>query len=228
MSTKPFYDRLAEGLAEKLDVDTAAASIRRPGHRYFCIGDRLRDPSGLRAIELGFGSVSRATLFHSMFASFEAADISATRLLDGQSVSFAYRDVNLDEDWPWADASLDVVIAMMVFEHLFDPFHSFRELARILAPGGQAFVNLPNVGALSCRLQLLAGGMPVTSSPNWFERREWDGGHLHLFTIDLVRRVAELYGLRIAALYPVGRLVAVKRLWPSLLCHEISFVLEKR
>lgn len=227
MNTKPFYDRHAENLAERLDVEAAAASIREPGHRYFCIGDRLRDPSGLRAVELGFGSISRATLFASMFASFEAADISATRLLGGQPVSFAYRDVNLDEDWPWPDASFDVAIAMMVFEHLFDPFHTFAELARILAPGGRAFVNLPNVGSLRCRLQLLAGRMPVTSTADWFERREWDGGHLHLFTIDLVRRVAELNGLRIAALYPVGRLVAVKRLWPGLLCHEISFVLEK-
>ncbi len=228
MNTKPFYDRHAEELAETLDVEAAAAAIRQPGHRYFCIGDRLPDPSGLRAVELGFGSISRATLFASMFASFEAADISATRLLGGQPVSFAYRDVNLDEDWPWPDGAFDVAIAMMVFEHLFDPFHTFAELARILAPGGQAFVNLPNVASLRCRLQLLAGRMPVTSTVDWFQRREWDGGHLHLFTIDLVRRVAELNGLRIAALYPVGRLVAVKRLWPGLLCHEISFVLEKR
>lgn len=227
MSTKAFYDRNAEELAETLDLDRASAEIRRPGNRYFCILDYLPDPGKLRAVELGFGTVSRATLFSSLFADFEAADISATRLLGGQSVTFAYRDVDLDEDWPYEDGGLDVIIAMMVFEHLFDPFHTFAELARVLAPGGLAFVNLPNIASVRCRMQLLAGRMPVTSMPDWFVKRQWDGGHLHCFTIELVRRVCALNGLRIARIYPVGQFAGIKRLWPGLLCHEISFVIEK-
>ena len=142
-------------------------------------------------------------------------------------VDFACRDVDLDEDWPYEDGTFDVVIAMMVLEHLFDPFHSFAELARVLRPGGLGFVNLPNIGSIKCRLQLLAGRLPVTSQSDWFELRQWDGGHLHYFTASSVRRVAALNGLRLRRLYPVGRLPAVKGLWPALLCHEISYVLEK-
>lgn len=227
MSTKAFYDRNAEELAETLDLARAGAEVRRPGNRYFCVLDHLSDPGRLHAVELGFGTVSRAALFSSLFASFEAADISATRLLGGQSVGFSYRDIDLDRDWPYGDGTLDVVIAMMVFEHLFDPFHTFAELARVLKPGGIAFVNLPNIGSVRCRLQLLAGRMPVTSLPDWFEKRQWDGGHLHYFTIALVRRIAALNGLRVVRLYPVGRFAGLKRLWPGLLCHEISYVLEK-
>ena len=185
MSTKAFYDRNAEELAETLDLARAGAEVRRPGNRYFCVLDYLSDPGRLHAVELGFGTVSRAALFSSLFAGFEAADISATRLLGGQSVGFSYRDIDLDRDWPYGDGTLDVVIA------------------------------------------LLAGRMPVTSLPDWFAKRQWDGGHLHYFTIALVRRIAALNGLRVVRLYPVGRFAGLKRLWPGLLCHEISYVLEK-
>ena len=116
---------------------------------------------------------------------------------------------------------------MMIIEHLYDPFRAFRELGRVLRPGGCAFVNLPNIASIKCRLQLLAGRMPVTSSPNWYELRQWDGGHLHYFTVELVRRLAAANGLRLEAVYPVGNLRWLKRLRPSLLCHEISYVLAK-
>ena len=64
----------------------------------------------------------RARYFASIFGQCEAADISATVLLDGRDAGFAYRDFNLDETWALDDASIDAVMAMMVFEHLFDPF----------------------------------------------------------------------------------------------------------
>ena len=66
----------------------------------------------------------------------------------------------------------------------------------------------------------------MTSSADWFDRREWDGNHLHYFTISEVRRLAALNGLRIASIEPVGRFTTLKRMWPSLLAHEITFVLE--
>ena len=227
MSTKPFYDRNATFVAEVSDVEQARSDLQTPGTRYHCVADTLADTGSLSALELGFGSIMRARYFASIFGQFEAADISATVLLDGRDAGFAYRDVNLDEAWPFDDASIDVVMAMMVFEHLFDPFHSFAELARILKPDGTAFVNLPNVGSIKCRWDLLRGRLPMTSTADWFDLRQWDGGHLHYFTIDEVRRVAALSGLRIKQVYPVGGQLWLKKLRPSLFCHEISYVLEK-
>ena len=227
MSTKTFYDRNAAFVAEVLDVEQARKDIETPGTRYYCVSDQLSEPGTLRAVELGFGSINRARYFASLFGSFEAADISATVLLDGQDAGFDYRDVNLDEDWPFEDGGFDVVLAMMVFEHLFDPFHSFAELSRVLKPNGTAFVNLPNIGSIKCRWDILRGRLPVTSTVDWFELRQWDGGHLHYFTIDEVRRVAELNGLRIRKIYPVGARLWLKKLMPGLFCHEISYVFEK-
>lgn len=227
MSTKQFYDRNAAYVGEVADVEQPLEEMQIPGTRYHCVSDQLADPGKLRAVELGFGSINRARCFASLFGAYEAADISATALLDGREAGFAYRDVNLDEDWPFETAEFDVVMAMMVFEHLFDPFHSFSELSRILRPSGTAFINLPNIGSIKCRWDILRGRLPMTSTDDWFELRQWDGGHLHYFTIDEVRRVAALNGLRIRTIYPVGGQLWLKRQWPSLLCHEISYVLEK-
>jgi hypothetical protein len=50
---------------------------------------------------------------------------------------------------------------------------------------------------------------------------------LHYFTVDSVRRLAEVSGLKLVEQRAVGAMAAIKRLRPSLLCHEITYVLEK-
>ena len=119
--------------------------------------------------------------------------------------------------------SVDCTIAMMIIEHLFDPFHSFRAVARITKRGGKAFINLPNIASIRCRLQLLTGQMPITSSYDWYEKREWDGNHLHYFTMADTVRLADLNGLRLDAIHSVGRLQSLKKVRPQLFCHEISY-----
>lgn len=46
---------------------------------------------------------------------------------------------------PFADASFDLVTANMVVEHLDDPARQFREIARVLAPGGIFLFHTPNI-----------------------------------------------------------------------------------
>jgi 2-polyprenyl-3-methyl-5-hydroxy-6-metoxy-1,4-benzoquinol methylase len=45
---------------------------------------------------------------------------------------------------PFSDASFDLVTCNMVVEHLPAPFAIFRELSRVLAPGGTLMVHTPN------------------------------------------------------------------------------------
>lgn len=51
---------------------------------------------------------------------------------------------DLNGTWPFADSSVGVVRAFDVFEHLREPLHTMRELYRVLAPGGWAFVQVPS------------------------------------------------------------------------------------
>jgi ubiquinone/menaquinone biosynthesis C-methylase UbiE len=46
-------------------------------------------------------------------------------------------------DLPFADSSFDVLIASEVVEHLPEPQRVFKELARVLAPGGVLLVTMP-------------------------------------------------------------------------------------
>jgi hypothetical protein len=54
----------------------------------------------------------------------------------------------------------------MVIEHLFNPFHSFREIARTTMPGGHVFINLPLTSSIKNRALVVAGRLPMTSSKN--------------------------------------------------------------
>jgi len=45
---------------------------------------------------------------------------------------------------PFPDASFDLITCNMVVEHLPEPLPVFRELARVLAPGGRMMVHTPN------------------------------------------------------------------------------------
>jgi hypothetical protein len=217
--------------SERVSVDQRTIELLTPGDRYYCITDFLKDGKALAAIEWGFGDTARCAALSRVFGSYIAIDICASTLVGRANLDrkycFLYRDANLNDDLPFADESFDVSIAMMVIEHLFDPFHSFFEIARTTRRGGYVFVNLPLISSFKSRFAVLFGRVLATSVRNWWSLRQWDGGHLHYFNISSVRRLAAENSLRFRRFYPVGKFLEVKRLAPSLLCHEGSFVFQK-
>jgi SAM-dependent methyltransferase len=203
--------------------EQAAPELLGSAHRYRCVFEHLQSDPGKTVVELGFGSPRLLAALAHGCASYTIVDILDRTSAADLPANVTFRQADLSCDFPFADARFDCAVAMMIVEHLFDPFHSFRELARITTPGGKVFVNLPNIASIRCRLELLAGRMPVTSSRDWFEKREWDGNHLHYFTVADTIRLAAISGLRLEAIHPVGKWSGIKRLRPSLLCHEISY-----
>ena len=51
---------------------------------------------------------------------------------------------NLNDRWPFDDNSVGVIRSFDVFEHLKDPLFTMKELYRVLAPGGFAFIQVPS------------------------------------------------------------------------------------
>ena len=225
-----FYERnhaLMRQAAPPRDKQREELALRAGNHRYSAAYSHLKAHPGLNVLELGYGGPGIVDHMAPLAATYHVVDIVDRIEPAHRPANLTVHQSNLDNRFPFSDATFDVVVAMMVIEHLYDPFHAFAEVARVLKPGGAAFVNLPNVGSLRCRLQLLRGQLPVTSQPNWFEIREWDGGHLHYFTVAEVKRLAALSGLGVTGVCPIGALPALKRLRPSLLCHEITYSLAK-
>jgi len=52
--------------------------------------------------------------------------------------------VDLNGPWPWADSSVDEVVAFDIFEHLPDRIHTMNELWRVLKPGARATIEVPS------------------------------------------------------------------------------------
>lgn len=233
---KDFYQRHYQGglkLARPASLADTEARHFAPGKRYHLLMSEL-DPQAQygTAVEIGCSGGDCIVYLGSRmrFEKLIGIDIAFPDGMNKEAGGVQFMQSNGNERLPLADASIDVYVAMMVIEHLFDPFFAFREIQRVLAPGGRAFVNLPLVTSLKNRLRLLSGRLPVTSVPfeRWLVDKEWDGNHLHYFSVDAIHRLAELSGLRVTTLAGVGTQHRLKSLAPRLLANELSFVLEHR
>jgi SAM-dependent methyltransferase len=69
---------------------------------------------------------------------------------------------NLECDpFPFADGSLDVIIANQVLEHVKEVFWIFHEISRTLRVGGRLIMGVPNLASLHNRLLLAVGRQPT-------------------------------------------------------------------
>jgi SAM-dependent methyltransferase len=80
-------------------------------------------------------------------------------LLERQGVHVVGLDLERDA-LPFADASIDVVIANQILEHTKEVFWIWHEVARVLAAGGQLILGVPNLASAHNRLLLLLGRQP--------------------------------------------------------------------
>jgi len=89
------------------------------------------------------------------------------------------------EEQRFADGRFDAVTSSHVIEHVHDPLGFLAECARVTRPGGRVVVVTPNTGSLGRRR--LGAGWIGLDPPR----------HLHLFSRDTLRRLAERAGLRV-------------------------------
>lgn len=65
---------------------------------------------------------------------------------------------DLNQYWPVSDQSVDFAFGLEVIEHLENPRHFFREIARVLKVGGHAFVSTPNNHSWGSKLTFVLRG----------------------------------------------------------------------
>jgi SAM-dependent methyltransferase len=89
---------------------------------------------------------------------------------------------------PFRDGEFEVVLCYDVLEHVFSPNRLLGEIRRVLAPGGAAFLCVPNTLNLANRLLFLAGSFVDVMDTS---HREGDlfSNHIRLFSRALYEKL---------------------------------------
>jgi SAM-dependent methyltransferase len=70
--------------------------------------------------------------------------------------------MNIERDaFPFADESVNIIIANQILEHVKEVFWIFHEATRVLRVGGSLILGVPNLASLHNRMLLLFGRQPT-------------------------------------------------------------------
>jgi SAM-dependent methyltransferase len=194
-------------------------------------------PRGYVFVDAGSGDGKLCFLVEARYDQVVGLEVSTTRLnraqervqseFAGSANKFKFLEADLDEPLPLPDGSVDVLSSLNVMEHVFDIYSLAAECYRVLKPGGHCMFQVPNIGYLKHRLRLLAGKLPVTSSPHNWHEIGWDGGHLHYFTMQAFCGLLGHVGFSIVRRSGTGLLGDLRNWWPSLLTGDLVVLARK-
>lgn len=157
----PGHDTLAKPMDPTIATTDPLAGVRAGYDRWALVYDHdanplpaleephvraaLPDVRGLDVVDLGCGTGRHTAWLAAAGARVTAIDFSSGMLacargkVDPATVRFVVHD--LHEALPIGNASFDVAVSGLVLEHLRDLPAFFREMRRVLRPGGRAVVS---------------------------------------------------------------------------------------
>lgn len=118
-----------------------------------------------------------------------------------------------DNRTPFADHSFDVVVAIEVFEHLFEVPGFFAECDRLLKPGGQLFLTTPNPMSFKSRWRFFWRGHFYGFPPLDLDD-ESGMQHIQFMTLDQIRYFARRRNLDIVDVGVDKRQRTSRLFWP--------------
>lgn len=119
-----------------------------------CLLDDLLRQNGYVPVLLGTG-LRMSPEFAGQIKRKCGADLFTVNLDPG---NHDFKDKRYPCNIPLPDASVDIVFATEIMEHLVSPAHMFSEAFRLLRKNGRFIVTTPNVSRIGSVLKLLTGG----------------------------------------------------------------------
>lgn len=159
--------------------------------RYPDIADLIARLHPQKLLDVGCGSGYLTKLLKARVPGLvvHGVDISSVALERARAHADQVWQVDLDKaNLPMPTDLYDTVTCVEVLEHVYDPDHTLREIARVLASGGRAVVTVPNLAYWRYRLDLLRGRVPPPAA---------DRRHLHQFDRRLFADALARTGLRV-------------------------------
>ncbi len=209
-----------------------------------------------KLLDVGCGD---ATTYHKQLLSIVkelyGLDVSTRAVSRAELIGLKCTRIKLDSEvFPHADATFDGATCIEVFEHLFDPLFTAKEIFRVLKPGAELVTSVPNFGYFADRLEALFRARLRTSAFN--PNNPFAGAHIRFFSLHEFKKMFRSAGFSVVetiphsscsifdALWIFGRLVGLscqlkskvpyalrlgflENLWPSLFAQHIMLVVKK-
>ena len=135
------------------------------------------------AVDVGAGAGNFTSILAEQFERVHALDAFRPADLPANTV---FHETDLNSPWPLADGAADMLVALEVVEHLENPRHLFREITRVLRPGGYGFVSTPNNHSVASLMTFLTRGQHRA-----FQAPSYPAHITPLLKVDLERMLGE-------------------------------------
>ncbi len=134
---------------------------------------------GGKLLDIGCGDGSLCLRVMESFDQVHGVDIVPRAVEAAKSNGVQAQLCNLNvEPLPYAAQSFDVLAMLAVLQCIYDPLFALQECHRVLKPGGQFLMCLPNMRTVGKLFKLIVlGTFPRTSA----DEVGYDGGTLHYF-----------------------------------------------
>lgn len=146
---------------------------------YLWLMQQLQLPARGRLLDVscGAGEVVQLAMRHGLSATGVDISRAAARRARQAVGPGAWIAVSAGENLPFPASSFDFVTSIGSLEHFVDPAQGVREMARVLRPGGRAFVLVPNTFSLLTNIWIAfrSGQTSVDNQPlqRYGARADW-------------------------------------------------------
>lgn len=193
-SAAPSADRAPVPIA-RLEIHETVARILDPFPR----GKLLDVPAGEGALS--------ARLFKAGFQ-VQACDLYPEIF---RAPNIDVRRGNLSGVLPYKDGEFQYITCLEGLEHIENPHQAIREFARLLAPGGQLVISVPNILNIEERVKWLLNGYtshfkPISEEHLRMRHEQWGEKeevvlHINPIAYTELRYILEKYGFELAGAY---------------------------